>query len=268
MADTLDSAPAPGSSLADRYLDLVEAILVNSIYQDSSLPSVGDAPDAGTLPYNPKTRRVGLDWPSQALTMVGERRLRNFRTLIQHAIASGTPGDIIETGVWRGGASILARAVLAAMGVTDRKVILADSFEGLPAPNASAYPADADSKLHTFRELAIPLETVRDNFRKFDLLDEQVVFLKGWFSETLAKAPSTAFAVIRLDGDMYESTTDALVALYDRLSVGGWVIIDDYGILKSCQAAVHDFFGARGYQPELSNIDGIGRYFQKTASMD
>jgi hypothetical protein len=258
----------------------MEDVLTGAFVQDDPIPTEGyknlvshvyetingrpSEPDALALGYNEKLRDIGWDWPSKAFTMVGRRRLRNFRVLIEQAIADGVPGDIIETGVWRGGASILARAVLMAHEVTDRKVIVADSFEGLPPP-AAGYPADRDSKLHEFAELAISLEDVRGNFRKFDLLDDQVVFLKGWFRDTMPAVPSARLAVMRLDGDMYESTIDPLVHLYDRLSVGGWVIIDDYGFVPGAKQAVHDFLDQRGLSPEIHDIDGAGVYFQKSA---
>ena len=139
------------------------------------------------------------------LTMVGRRRLHNFRALIEQAIEDGVPGDILEAGVWRGGASILARAVLAPHGVSDRRIIVADSFEGLPAPSGE-FPADAGADFHTHAELAVSLEEVQANFDRFGLLDEQVIFLKGWFRDTMSLVDAEALAVLRLDGDMYEST--------------------------------------------------------------
>ena len=268
-------------SLKERYLDVVENALIGAYIEDAPMPTEGykalvshvlhqltgqvTEPSPEALGYNPTLRDVGWDWPSKAFTMVGRKRLRNFRDLIERSIADGVPGDIIETGVWRGGASIMARAVLMAHDISDRKIIVADSFEGLPPPAADQYPADHDSKLHEFPELAISLEQVQENFRKFDLLDDQVVFLKGWFRDTMPTVSSERFAVLRLDGDMYESTIDPLRHLYDRLSPGGWVIIDDYGFVAACKQAVHDFLDARGLTPQIHAIDGAGVYFQKPA---
>src|SRR5262249_54522534 len=155
----------------------------------------------------------GLDWPPSAHTMIGWKRLENFQHCVQIVLRDHIPGDIIECGVWRGGASILARAVLKVHGVTNRRVWLADSFQGLPAPRAE-FPHDADSDLHTNPFLAVSLEQVQRNFERYGLLDEQVKFLEGWFCDTLPNAPLGSLAVIRLDGDMYESTMDALVNLY------------------------------------------------------
>jgi hypothetical protein len=246
-------------NLRARYLDLMESTLIGAIYKDPPLPTFG------VENFDESIRERGLDWPKNAFSMIGTARMRNFRTCLERAILSNVPGDIVETGVWRGGASILARAVLAAYGVTDRKVILADSFEGLPPPDKEHYPADADSNFHEFPELAVSLEQVRNNFEKFGLLDDQVVFLKGWFKDTMPHVPAQQIAVLRLDGDMYESTIDPLTHLFDRVSVGGWVIVDDYEWVPACKAAVDDFLSGRGLKPEIQQIDGVGVFFQKSA---
>lgn len=163
--------------------------------------------------------------------MVGTKRLRNIRDLVESVIGEGIPGDIVETGVWRGGASIMARAVLKTYGVTDRKVIACDSFEGLPPPDVAHFPADAGSVFHEYPDLAVSLDRVKANFAKYDLLDDQVVFLKGWFRDTLAQVPSKQVAVLGLDGDLYESTIDPLKHLFDRIPTGGWIIVDDYHVV-------------------------------------
>ena len=169
----------------------------------------------------------------------------------------------VETGVWRGGASIMARAVLFAYGVTDRKVICCDSFEGLPTPNEEQFPHDIGSDFHTYPELAVSLEEVRENFAKFDLLDDQVEFIKGWFRDTMPLVPSEKIAVLRLDGDMYESTIDPLIHLYDRIPDGGWVIVDDYNVVPAAKKAVHDFLNSRGETQTMREIDGVGVFFRK-----
>lgn len=229
------------------YLDLMERCLLNTIYEE---------PDFDLWREVRRSRAAGAPWPSVAHTMVTRERLRNLREIIETVLADGVPGDLIETGVWRGGASIYMRAVLRAHGVTDRRVVLADSFDGLPAPDAERYPVDAGNELHTFRDLAVPLEEVRANFARYDLLDDQVLFLKGWFRDTLPTAPVERLAVLRLDGDMYESTMDALTCLYDRLSPGGYVIVDDYDDQPTAERAVTDFRSLRSIREPLVPVDG------------
>jgi O-methyltransferase len=242
------------------YLDLIERCLLNTIYQD---PYTDWTRPGTTRAFDPVKRRLGLDWPTVAHTMIGQARLRNLRDLAEQVLTQGIPGDFIETGVWRGGACILLRAVLKAYEVTNRRVFVADSFEGLPPPNPEAYPADAGDPHHTFSELAVSLERVRGNFDRYGLLDEQVVFLKGWFKDTLPTAPIHRLAILRLDGDMCESTTDALVSLYGKVALGGFVIVDDYGCTPNCRQAVEDFRQRWEVTEPLIDIDGRGAFWRK-----
>src|SRR5207247_7018868 len=124
-------------------------------------------------------RAVGADWPASAPTMIGLARLDNLQHCVESVIEDGVPGDLIETGVWRAGAVIFMRGVLKAHGVTDPRVWAADSFDGLPPPNAEKYPQDADLHLEQYRELAVPVDEVRRNFERYQLLDDQVRFLEG-----------------------------------------------------------------------------------------
>lgn len=246
--------------LRDCYLSLIESCLTGIIYEDQPLKA------SGAEIYDAATREVGRDWPSMAHTMIGVKRLANLRMLAETVIANEIPGDFIETGVWRGGACILMRAVLNAYQVTDRRVWVADSFQGVPPPDLQRYPADAESTFHTFEQLSVPLETVRRNFEKYGLLDDQVVFLKGWFKDTLPTAQIRRLALLRMDGDLYESTIVALNALYDKLSPGGYVIVDDYHVVSGCRNAIGDFLSARKIpSPRLSEIDGVGVFWQKTS---
>ena len=87
-------------------------------------------------------------------------------------------------------------------------------------------------------------------------------FLVGWFSDTLPEAPFERLAILRLDGDMYQSTIEALRPLYPKLSKGGYVIIDDYA-LPGSQAAVQDYRREHGISEEIVDIDGTGVYWQK-----
>jgi hypothetical protein len=208
-------------------------------------------------------RAEGKYWPGYATTMIGPKRLANLRTCVETVLADNIPGDLIETGVWRGGACIFMKAVLAAHGDSERRVFVADSFAGLPPPDADKYPADEGDLCHTYGDyLAVSEPQVRANFAKYGLLDERVVFLRGWFKDTLPHLPSDKLAVIRLDGDMYESTMDGFNNLYHKLSPGGFCIIDDYG-LETCAKAVEDFRRQHNITEELQTIDWTGRFWRK-----
>lgn len=196
----------------------------------------------------------------EAETMIGEARMRNLQGLCTRVIREGIPGDFIECGVWRGGACILMRGVLKALGDESRKVWVADSFEGLPKPE---WPPDTGDEHWKKAELAVSQADVEGNFRKYDLLDDRVQFLKGWFKDTLYSAPITSLAILRLDGDMYGSTIEALVELYARVSVGGYVIVDDYGAMLACRQAVDDFRRINRIMDQIVNIDQTGVYWRR-----
>jgi O-methyltransferase len=168
----------------------------------------------------------------------------------------------METGVWRGGAVIFMRAALEAYGDATRRVWAADSFAGLPAPD-ERYAADRGDVHHGFQALAVTLEQVRANFARYGLLDDRVRFLQGWFKDTLSGAPIERLALLRLDGDMYESTMDALRPLYPRLSVGGYLIVDDYGVVPGCKQAVDEYRAEHRITEPILDIDGWGVYWRR-----
>ena len=170
------------------------------------------------IDYKLESRLIGKDWPSEAETMIGMVRLNNLQACVEDVIQRAIPGDLIETGVWRGGATIFMSGALKAYGITDRNVWVADSFQGLPKPDAEKYPADKGDKHWTHPELAVGVEEVRANFARYGLLDDQVKFLVGWFRDTLPAAPdsrtrpdSTRWGSLRIDdGRLGESLSEVV----------------------------------------------------------
>ena len=267
MSQSADSL----QELRNLYIDLLRNALSHSLWEqseqaDTLVPGLlkRAAPSLfGRNKGSLKDREEGRVWPELAHTMIGLPRLENLRHCVETVIREDIDGDLIETGVWRGGACIFMRGILKAYGCTTRKVWVADSFAGLPAPDASRAPADKGDKHQHYKQLAVSLEQVQGNFRTFGLLDEQVHFLKGWFKDTLPTAPIERLAVCRLDGDMYESTDDALRNLYDRLVPGGFLIVDDYGAVPGCKQAVEDFREAKNIKEPMRSIDWTGVYWRK-----
>ena len=193
-------------------------------------------------------------------TMIGLARLNNFHFCISKVIEDEIEGDIIEAGVWKGGACILARAICKE-NKSNKKVYVADSFEGLPKPDGK-YPADNGDPHHTMKFLNIDLDTVKENFKKYGLLDDKVVFIKGFFKDSLKEVPFKKLSVLRLDGDMYGSTWEALDYLYHKLSIGGYLIIDDF-FLPACIKAVNDFRSFHSIKEPIMSIDWTGVYWRK-----
>ena len=240
--------PEGADANRQRFLNLMKLSLTDLLYES-----------------NPQERKAfveGWGWPSRSFSMIGLRRLNNLESCFAHVLENDVPGDLIETGVWRGGAAIFMRALLAAHEVVDRVVWVADSFEGMPVPNVEKYPADRDLDFSAEKRLWVSIEEVRRNFRRYGLLDEQVKFLEGWFSESLPTAPIERLAILRLDGDLYESTMDALTSLYPRVSPGGCVIIDDNWV-PACRQAVDDYRAAHGIEGEILTIDTQSAYWIK-----
>jgi hypothetical protein len=193
------------------------------------------------------------------ITMIGYKRLTNLEVLIKEVLENNIEGDVIEAGVWRGGACIFMRKHLNDLK-SDKKVFVADSFKGLPKPDEK-YPHDKDDKHHAVTMLAVSKEEVVANFEKYGLL-ENVKFLEGWFKDTLPTLKNK-FCIIRLDGDMYESTSDALKYLYPLLQIGGYCIIDDYGIVAGCTHATNDYRAKHNITDEIVDIDGAAIYWKK-----
>jgi hypothetical protein len=207
-------------------------------------------------------RLTGRTWPAYAHTMVGRVRLDSLQACVETVLAENVEGDLLEAGVWRGGACILMRAVLAVHGITNRRVFAADSFAGLPPPDAKRYPADDGDRHHSNTYFAVSREEVEENFRKYGLLDDLVVFLPGPFAETLPAAPIEKLAILRIDADMYGSTIEVLDVLYPKLSIGGFCIVDDYA-LPGCRKAVDDFRKKHGIVAGMTEIDWTGRFWRK-----
>ena len=204
-------------------------------------------------------RANGQDWPISAESMIGLHRMNQLHEALDTVRTEEIPGDIVETGIWRGGAVIFAASYLTLYSMADRKVIGCDSFEGLPAPD-DRYPIDKKDIHSTIDVLKVSLEQVTENLRKYQLDMTKVLLVKGWFKDTLPTLNTNEIAILRLDGDMYSSTIEALNSLYEKVAPGGFVIIDDY-CLEGAKKVVEDFF--EGNYPKMVEIDGTGAYFRK-----
>lgn len=199
-----------------------------------------------------------------AHTMIGKARLDNIERCAEAVFADAVPGDFLEAGVCQGGATIFMRALQHAHGEAHRRTWVVDSFQGVPP---STDPADQqfDTEIDESRVPALSCSegAVRDHFRRYGLLDEGVMFVAGWLKDSVPAADIGALSILRLDVDLYSSTRQALDLLYDRVSPGGFVIIDDYGFLKCCAAAVDEFRAARGITAPLVEIDRTGVFWRK-----
>lgn len=264
--------------VAQLYLDLLKKQLTNFHHKPYSFfkPVTSDIPKGlmdelrknaskeyylcNKKEYNPLLRAQGRDWPDKGETMIGLLRLQNIEDCFKQVLKEGVKGDLLEAGVWRGGASIFMQALNRVLADNTRRVWVADSFEGLPK---SAHPADLKYDFTQYTELAISLETVKKNFKQYQLLDDSVQFVKGWFKDTLPHIEVEAISLLRLDGDLYASTMDILQNLYHKVSIGGYIIVDDFSI-DCCVEAIHDFRKAHDIQDPIHRIDWTGVYWKKS----
>lgn len=265
------------------YLDLLKASVRNTLYGDSIPPPDARDLEEAVRHIERMRRRFGdlvdhakFDAPTvyyllkvnspNALSLADAAQLDNVQLCVEQVLRCGVPGDLIETGVFRGGQTILMRGILKAYGITDRRVFVADSFEGLPPPGPDAPIADqmAHDLLSAIGHFRVSEEEVRASFARYGLFDDQVCFLRGWFRDTLPSAPLTRLAVLRLDGDYYASTLEALRYLYPKLSIDGYAIIDDYGLPLGCRRAVDEYRNAHGIEEPLVWVNANTVYWQRT----
>lgn len=249
--------PGPASdsaSLRSAYLELLKLSLCD--LGGSSTGSVVALPD-GTAAAKElsgdelKMRSGGFDWPLDGLTMTGLGRLDDLQACVEQVVGDSVEGDLLEAGVWRGGASILMRATLDALGDEGRTVWVADSFAGFPAESEEKRD---DPYMSAFEFLSAPLDEVEGNFARFGL-ERGVRFVPGFFDVTLPTLGDERWALLRLDGDTYEATLLSLRSLYAGLSIGGFVIVDDYGALEECRRAVDEFRRENSIDEPLEWVD-------------
>jgi O-methyltransferase len=201
-----------------------------------------------------RLRAAGMDWPLHGLTMVGLKRLDDLQACIESVVRDGVPGDLMEAGSWRGGASLFMRATLDTLEQSDRTVWVADSFQGFPKPEVEADGYDLSADLAGCDFLAVPLEEVKDTFARLGC-ERGVRFVPGFFQDTLPALAGGRWSVIRLDGDTYDSVRIAMESLYPGLSPGGYLIVDDYASLDQCRAATDDFRSEHGITEPIEEVD-------------
>eukprot|EP00635_Sarcinochrysidales_sp_CCMP3193_P012246 CAMPEP_0118914216 /NCGR_PEP_ID=MMETSP1166-20130328/14653_1 /TAXON_ID=1104430 /ORGANISM="Chrysoreinhardia sp, Strain CCMP3193" /LENGTH=351 /DNA_ID=CAMNT_0006853785 /DNA_START=316 /DNA_END=1371 /DNA_ORIENTATION=- len=255
---------APADNAVDAYVDLMREIVLNTIYDPEPFKADGSIRPAAS----------GIN---TAFSMVGRRRLDNVRDLIRAVVEVGVPGDVVETGSWKGGCMFMAAAVLRSLGVSDRGVYLADSFEGIPKPTADQKAVDIDKSAYT-KNLGDDNSPELAAARAQRLgVEPYVHIVPGYFNETLPKlvaekGPQWKVAVLRLDGDTYFSTMEALTALYENVTPGGYIIVDDYMDWHGCFSAIRTFrrhhkvddpLVSVYYAPKLSGETMRGVYWRK-----
>jgi O-methyltransferase len=197
-------------------------------------------------------------------TMVSAERTGGLIQAIEHVIARGIPGAVVECGVWRGGSSMAAALTMQRLGEC-RDVYLFDTFEGMPRPTDADVDYAGRAELPTWdpvnRNTRVDIDSVRAAMRSTGYPDEHTSLVKGSVEDTVPEAAPQEIAVLRLDTDWYESTRHELHHLYPRLSQGGVLIIDDYGHYAGARKAVDEYLGEATF---LHRLDYTGRLVVKS----
>lgn len=257
---------------ADLYLDLVRDTLTGAILRTPSVrPEQGEAAAMRRMPFNEDVRWQGADWCESCFTMAGGARIQNVRNLVSSTITESVPGDFLEAGTWRGGSSIMARAVQHVFGEdAKRRTYVCDSFSGLPR-SSQGKDNDLWSQMHF---LEVSQTEVEENLKRFVKLDDNVHFIKGYFSESLPKVRADIqkdgrkLAVLRGDGDMYESYMDILYNLYEFVPIGGYFICDDCPRIEVAQQAIDEFRKLHDIQEPIQKVEGssMGSFWRKASA--
>jgi len=265
---------SPLERAREAYFEVIKNYVTGGIFgkaEKSVIPALGNS-TLVTSRFEAEKRQWGEDWTYLGLTMTGCDRVQNVQDLISDIIKKNVSGGYMETGVWRGGSSIFARAVMRAYGEGNRKLFVCDSFAGLPPGERQLDSRDKGWDKTSYLEVGV--DTVVDNFRRLSLLDHNVIFAQGFFNVSMPRLRYHVdqLAILRMDGDMYESTVDVLYHMYDKLELNGYVIVDDWiqnhGEDFPSKTAVEDFWAVHGLKPNIFEIDGCSVYWKKTVNVE
>jgi hypothetical protein len=236
------------------YIDILSKVLVGT-------PLGGSGSDVQNLqPYDEVVRSLGDDYSAFSYTMVGKARLHNIRCAIDEVNRNGIQGSIVELGVWRGGVMMLASAMGKQLGI-QRDIYLLDAFQVVGAYTNGGLKRNED--LANF--LATNVDDVRQSFEYFDLGGPHVHYEKGLFKDTLPlwKDVDVPIAILRVDGNFYDSYQDAMYFLYEKVPVGGIIIFDDVFSNGSVMRCWWDFKNEQGLPENLNRIDRHSAWFRK-----
>ncbi|MCU0269265.1 MAG: class I SAM-dependent methyltransferase [Acidimicrobiales bacterium] len=275
---------------ATRYLNLLKGALLDEHYLENELRlDYLNACLTKNKPVDPGTvrepvrhmrvkaqrlaaaRRAGLRADDEGMlpvyfpyTTMGRTRLDHLQRCLDTLRAENVEGDLVDTGVGRGGSSVFLRAYLDAYEQHAPSVWVVDPFRASPAAADDAGDPDQLGGGANFPSLSSDLNDVRNAFARFDLLDARVRFLQGQPYETLPDAPLDAVALLRIGGGESGDPSVVLGTLYDKVTLGGFVVVDHYDDDIAAREAVDGFRTRRGIVDPLERIDGSGVCWRKT----
>lgn len=202
-------------------------------------------------------------------TMTSPERMYALWQAVRHVVDRKVPGELVECGVWRGGSSMVMAHALLGLRDTSRELWLYDTFSGMPPPSAhdvdlmgrsaadQLAESGGDRDNHTLAYA--PLEEVQANMQRTRYPADRVRYVQGQVEETIPDHMPRSIALLRLDTDWESSTRLELEHLWPRLSVGGVLVLDDYGHWAGARRAVDEYFADRDDAPLLLRADYTGR---------
>jgi O-methyltransferase len=206
---------------------------------------------------------------ARVFTMASSERLYAVFQAARHVVKNGIEGDIVECGVWRGGASMVAAMSLLAAGESSRRIWLYDTFAGMTKPtDKDVHRWAGKNAFGTWRRWQksdhndwcfAGLDDVRRNLYSTGYPRDHIEFVAGDVANTLLTGGPQKISLLRLDTDWYDSTRKELEILYPRLSVGGVLLIDDYGVWDGARQAVDEYFEQHNVRMLLQRTDYTGR---------
>ena len=258
--------------------------ILQKVFHANSKPAIADPTAIHTTAEHPamqapaseRTEIERLIQTVRPYSMVPDSGIAFLIQSVQSLFDQDIPGDFVECGVWQGGcAAAMLLTERSLQPQSQRLLHLFDSYEGLPpakpvdGPMAQSWQQAVDGPWY-FDNCAASLELVQQNFKQLGLLDATTQFYKGWFETTVPEFvrqhPETKIAMLRLDGDWYESTKVCLENLYPLVSEKGIIIIDDYYAWDGCAFAVHEYLGNYGLNHRIRSLpDFSSAYMIKQA---
>lgn len=202
-------------------------------------------------------------------TTTSDERVFSLIQAVKYVLRANIPGSIVECGVWRGGSMMAVAYTLKRLGEYDKDLYLFDTYEGMSKPtdadiNFKGEPAsirfEASKRSNDSSGWRYaPIEEVQGNLLGTGYSRDKLKFIKGKVEDTIPDFAPSQISVLRLDTDFYESTQHELIHLYPRLSVGGVLLIDDYGHWQGCRKAVDEYFMHNRIPILLNRVDYTGR---------
>jgi hypothetical protein len=208
-------------------------------------------------------------------TMTSDQRVAALCDAVRYVVSNRIPGDIVECGVWKGGSMMAAARTLIESGDRTRHLHLFDTFEGMTTPTDEdvAVSGESAAELMARSDIAkddaesvwcrAPLDVVRQAMAGVGYENSKIHYVKGRVEDTIPACAPGAIALLRLDTDWYESTRHEMIHLFPRLSVGGVLILDDYGHWLGARRAVDEYLRENNVPLFLQKIDYSGRYAVK-----